>query len=128
MYSGRATYMQSQIPYASGENYSVPMSIPGMISGDDFVSFLFSPDFPHDFYRVTVPVLIGPNFQLSIGKLASRHLLPNTQFDPYGSIALIPSDPQYPSFVAPMRRGGVYTIPAIRKLGRGQVHSMSWSA
>lgn len=126
MYSGKATYIQSQFPYAIGQNSSVPMSIPGMVGGSDFLTFLIPPGFPSG-YQVTVPVLIGNDFNRTIGPLRPRFILPNAHFDPNGSVALVHPNPAYPAFMAPMHRGGTYTVPAIKKLGRGQVYLMHWS-
>ena len=90
------------------------------------MTFLIPPGFPSG-YQVTVPVLIGNDFNRTIGPLRPRFILPNAHFDPNGSVALVHPNPAYPAFMAPMHRGGTYTVPAIKKLGRGQVYLMHWS-
>ena len=112
-----------------GGGSAVPMSIPGRIDGVDFVNFIIPDGFPQG-YNVLVPTLIGsPTFSKTLGPLAPRHILPNAQYDPYGSIFLINPNPNLPTFTAPMSRGGTYTIPPVRRQARmGQPPiSMYWS-
>lgn len=127
MYSGRATYVQSQHPHAIGQNAPIPMSIPGMVSRADYITFQLDSNFPKDAYRVMVPVLVGPPYHRDAGYLSPAILLPNAQFDPNGKIVLVPSSRDMAFFEAPMKRGGHYIVPSGEVWKGGKTISMPWS-
>lgn len=120
MYSGKATYVQSEFPYAMGLNSNVPKFIPGMVGGDDFFYFVVPIGMPK--YTVLVSTLIGDhygNFNKSLGPLKGAVMIPNAQIDPKGSVTLIPEDKSYPVYVGAIRRGRQYSIPPLPNFGKG---------
>jgi hypothetical protein len=119
--------VQLDIPLSNAKFYGNPKHVPGRVNTDDFVYFSWPATMNPKQYKVVVSVLdtAGPPLR-SIGTLMKTVELPHVQFDPYGTIFVMPiSDQSLPTFYARLSRASTYVIPDVRGKHRcGMKHEM----
>src|SRR5207253_3546602 len=97
-----------------GANYgSLPKTLPGRVTNEDFVHFLFHSNINPADYIVVIESMdtSGPQFR-SMGPLMEHVELPPVHFPWEGKIQVIPKhNAHLPRFVSNINRGSTYHIP-----------------
>ena len=113
-------YVQTDLPYASGNFYILPKHLPGRVNVDDFVFFRWPSTMNQHDYMVAIDSLdtSHPSGHIrTIGELQHNVELPQVIFDAYASIYVLPKvDSSKPSFYSRLNRGSTYIINDVSKV------------
>lgn len=100
---------QFEIPLTTQYYFSIPATVKGRITTEDFISFDFDESFPNDNYDVVVQGYDG-KFKI-VGSLEKTVILPHVRL-PYESTLLVlhRTDPTKPKYIGTVKRGKTYSI------------------
>ncbi len=106
------------------ENHAIlDRSLPGVLTGIDFIHFRWGPEIDPSKYTVIVESLdtAGPTFR-SISKLNESVELPHVMFAWHPRLGVIPNSKNLPAFEGEMYRGSTYLLRSTHgKNGRFQL-------
>ena len=102
---------QADILLTSGKYYTLPKTLPGRVTTEDFVYFVWPSDFKPQLYTVAVESndTLGATWR-SIGPLMKNVELPHVYFGSNAKIALVPSRGDLPRYVSYLDRGNTYIV------------------
>lgn len=106
-------YRQYDIPLTTQYHYSIPTSVKGRITTQDFLYFSFQCNLNPDAYDVCCESFSGE--LRKIGSLAEAVRLPHVHIAPESLLWLLPkTNPSLPSFVGTVERGKTYIVSTVQ--------------
>jgi hypothetical protein len=103
----------------SNHTVTLPQAIPYRLNATDYIFFNYPPDFPLNKYRVIMESMSNASSHHNdrfrdIGPLEKKCELPDVYFSrglgTAGSILVLPTEPNLPSFIGNLIRGATYNI------------------